>query len=244
MKLHLIEGGAGCAYAIQHHCVAVVVDALRASATAAFLLEAGAVELIVVRDVDEAFAMKRQFPDALLAGERNGVPPPGFDLGNSPLEVARATGRRVIFTTTTGAGRLVSCWGAPAIYLGSTVNATAAARAALRHDRDVVLIPAGLMSDPLFDAQEDWAAAAAIASAANRLDPNLQTGAGGAALDHWIQRIDREGLGPLFEAAPHAAKLRAIGLTADIAFCARLDTTAVAPRVIGKHNAGVIVRKC
>jgi 2-phosphosulfolactate phosphatase len=215
---------------------------LRASATAAFLLDAGALELIVVREVEEALAAKRHFPDALLAGERNGLPPPDFDLGNSPLEVARAKGRRVIFTTTTGAGRLVSCWGAHAIYMGSTVNATAVARAALRHGRDLVLIPAGLMSDPRFNAQEDWAAAATIASAAKRLEPGLQTGEGAAASDHWLQRIDREGLGPIFEAAPHAAKLRAVGLTADIAFCARADVTTIAPRVIGRSRTGVLLR--
>ena len=48
---HLIEGEAGCRFAVEKGCVAVVVDALRASATAAMLLERGARELVVVRPI-------------------------------------------------------------------------------------------------------------------------------------------------------------------------------------------------
>ena len=102
-RWHLIEEEAGCTYAVEHGCVAIVVDALRASATAAMLLETGATELIVVAEVEDAIAAKQSYPDALIFGERGGLPPPGFDGGNSPQDVACAAGRRVIFTTTTGA---------------------------------------------------------------------------------------------------------------------------------------------
>ncbi|MCP4640403.1 MAG: 2-phosphosulfolactate phosphatase, partial [bacterium] len=144
MKYHIIEGAAGCAYAVENHCVAVVVDALRASATGAMLLDAGATEIIAVRELAEAYAAKQAFPDALLFGERGGLPPEDFDAGNSPRTVSVAQGRRVVFTTTTGAGRLVESWGAEAIYMGSTVNAAAVAATAATHETDVVLIPAGL----------------------------------------------------------------------------------------------------
>ena len=52
MNWHLIEGAEGCAYAVASRGVAVIVDALRASATAAMLLHAGASELIVERGAD------------------------------------------------------------------------------------------------------------------------------------------------------------------------------------------------
>ena len=35
---HFIEGEAGCAFAVEQQCAALVVDSLRASATAAMLL--------------------------------------------------------------------------------------------------------------------------------------------------------------------------------------------------------------
>jgi len=165
MRIHLIEGDAGCRFAVEHGAAAVIVDALRASATAAALLEAGAADVCVVREVAEAFALKAFWPDALLFGERGGVPPEGFDFGNSPAEATHARNRRVIFTTTTGAGRLLAAWGAPAVLMASVVNSTAVARYFEKYPVDeAVIIPAGLMSDPSFDAREDWAAAAWLAA--------------------------------------------------------------------------------
>lgn len=238
MKCHLIEGAEGCAYAVENHCVAVVVDALRASAMAACLLDAGARELIVVREVDEAYAAKRLYPEALLAGERGGVPPIGFDLGNSPRLIGDVAERRVIFTTTTGAGRLVACWGAHAIYMGTTVNASAVAQVAASHGRDIVLIPAGLMTDPRFDAQEDWVAAAAIAHIMG-----CPIGEGADRFAHWCSRIEAEGLETLFQSAPHAEKLRRVNLDEDIPFCAALDQITSVPKVLEKIDLGLVVRK-
>lgn len=235
---HIIEGEDGCRFAVEHSAVAVVVDALRASATAAMLLDAGARELRVIREVGEAFALHRRLPDALLFGERGGLPPEGFDFGNSPREVQAARDRQVIFTTTTGAGRLVSAWGAPALYLGTTINASAVARAAAAHNREVVLIPAGLTGDPDFDAQEDWAAAAAIAMAAG----DIRLGEGSKAFLRWRDRIEAEGLETLFQTAPHAEKLRQAHLEADIAFCAQIDLTSALPKAVRRDRDAIVVR--
>lgn len=236
MTWHIIEGEAGCAFAVEHGCVAVVVDALRASATAAMLLDAGAIEILAVRAVDEALALRQEHPDALLFGERGGLPPEGFDYGNSPRDAQAARGRRIIFTTTTGAGRLVQCWGAPAVYMGTTVNATASCRAAARHGRDVVVIPAGLMGAPAFDAQEDWAAAACIARKSG-----APLGEGAAAAKYWLRRIDDEGIATLFASAPHASKLRMAGLQDDIAYCGQVDLTRAVPQGVARLGPAVRV---
>lgn len=235
---HIIEGEAGCRFAVEKRAVAVVVDALRASATAAMLLDAGACELWVVREVEGAFALRNRLPGAMLYGERGGLPPEGFDFGNSPREVEAARDRQVIFTTTTGAGRLVSAWGAQALYLGATINASAVTRAVAGHDCDVVLIPAGLTGDPDFDAQEDWAAATAIAMSAGK----IHLGEGAAAFVDWRQRIEAEGLENLFRTAPHAGKLREAGLEADIAFCAQKDITNAVPEAVRREGDAIVVR--
>lgn len=226
-RWHFVEGTAGCEFAVENHCVAIVVDALRASATAAIMLEAGAKELLVCREVEEARALKAMHPDALLFGERGGLPPEGFDGGNSPQEVGACPGRTVVFTTTTGAGRLVACWGAPAVLLGTTVNAKACIRAAMAYPSDVVVIPAGLAHDPDFDAQEDRVAAAYLASLA--LAKGATLGEGAEACQGWIGRIENQGLSVLFDSAPHAEKLREVGQDADVAFCAQTDLTAAVP---------------
>jgi 2-phosphosulfolactate phosphatase len=235
---HIIEGESGCRFAVEHSAVAVVVDALRASATAAMLFDAGARELWVIREVEEAFTLRERMPEALLFGERGGLPPEGFDFGNSPREVQAARDRQVIFTTTTGAGRLVSAWGVPALYLGTTLNASAVARAAAAQDRDVVLIPAGLTGAPDFDAQEDWAAATAIAMVAG----DIKLGEGHQAFFHWRDRIESEGLETLFQTAPHAGKLRQAGLEADIAFCAQIDFISALPKAVRRDQDAIVVR--
>lgn len=236
MKWHLIEGEAGCVYAREQACVGVVVDALRASATAAMLFHHGAVQITLVREIEDAFRAQSGDPEALLFGERGGLPPEGFDHGNSPADTESAGGRRVVFTTTTGSGRVMDAWGAHAVYMGTTLNALGVVRAALRHDRDVVLIPAGLQGDPDFDAQEDWAAAAAIAMLAD-----ATVGEGALCYREWRQRVELDGLPRIFEAAPHADALREVGLERDIAFCARMNVTNAVPHARETSVYGVVL---
>ena len=237
MKWHIIEGEAGCTFAVEHKLTAIVVDALRASATAAMLCDAGATSVLAVREVAEALEAKGVLADALVYGERGGLPPEGFDYGNSPQEAHHAKGRPVIFTTTTGAGRLISAWGCHAVLMGTTVNASASARAAAALGRDVVLIPAGLTGDPDFDAQEDRCAAVAIAMKAGG-----EIGEGRDLFEHWRDRIDAEGFEALFAGAPHADKLRAIGLASDIAWCAQVDVTHAVPQAVARTELGVILK--
>lgn len=237
MKWHIIEGEPGCVFAVEHRLTAVVVDALRASATAAMLCDAGATSVLAVREVDEALRAKADRPDALLFGERGGLPPEGFDYGNSPQEAHHAKGRPVIFTTTTGAGRLVSAWEAHAVLMGTTVNASATARAAAELGRDVVLIPAGLTGDPDFDAQEDRCAAVAIAMKAGGV-----IGEGRGLFELWRDKIDSEGFEALFAKAPHADKLRKIGLDSDVAWCAQVDVTHKVPQAVSRTELGVLLK--
>jgi len=234
MLVHLIPGEEGCAYACEHDCVAIVVDALRASATAAMLLDAGATEILVVQEVDDARAVKKSDPDALLYGERGGVPPEGFDYGNSPRDVSHAAGARAILTTTTGALRVNQAWGAAAVYMGTTVNATAVAQAALTHERDIVVIPAGLAGDPDFDAQEDWTAATVVME-----ETQLDIGEGAKQFSNMRYRIQAEGIGVLFKKAPHAKKLRDLGLDEDVEFCAQVDLTNAVPKAADRNEFGI-----
>ncbi len=242
MRIHLIEGEAGCRFAVEHGAAAVIVDALRASATAAALLEAGAAAVCVVREVAEARALKETWPDALLFGERGGLPPDGFDFGNSPREAFHARERRVIFTTTTGAGRLLSAWGAPAALMASVVNSTAVAHYVEKHPfNEVVIIPAGLMSDSSFDAREDWTAAAWIAAQVHTMGDNTW-GEGHDRYNNVKRQIDAEGVESLFLKAPHADKLRAVGLEADITLCARVDCYQALPVAIEVFQGGLLIR--
>ncbi|NLV42546.1 MAG: 2-phosphosulfolactate phosphatase [Candidatus Hydrogenedentes bacterium] len=246
MRVHVIEGAGGCAFAAGRRAVAVVVDALRASATAAALLHAGAVDILAVPGVGGALAARRERPDALLYGERGGLPPEGFDHGNSPAEAHHAAGRRVVFTTTTGAGRLSQCAGAGAVLMGTVVNASAAVAAARRlagPDGEVVFIPAGLMDDPAFDAQEDRAAAVFLLECLRRECPDAEIGEGRDLRAAYAARLAEEGILRLFETAPHAEKLRRIHLESDIPLCADPDRYPAVPLAAALSPEGVLLRR-
>jgi len=127
MKIHILplqEGArsaAGCA---------VVIDVFRAFSTACYAAHGGADPIIPVADLETAYALKREQPDAILMGERAGRPPPGFDFGNSPTHIRDVdlAGRTVIHTTSNGTLGLVAAVMSPrtsAVLTGSFVNAGA-----------------------------------------------------------------------------------------------------------------------
>lgn len=224
---HLIDGAEGCAFAARHGLAVIVVDALRASATAAMLLHHGATQITVVGSVDDARTLRAGDPGALLFGERGGIPPEGFDGGNSPRETARAEGRRMIFTTTNGAQRLIEAAGAPCVCFGTTTNARAVAQFALAHPAGAVLVPAGLEGEPPEAATEDRASAAYIAHIAG-----VALSEGADIARAFASQLTPEGLLEVFANAPHAAAMRAIGLDDDIAWCARIDQCSAVPHVL------------
>jgi len=57
----------------------VVFDVLRATSSMITGLGAGALEIFPVNSIEEARERKLKEPELLLAGERDGLPPEGFD---------------------------------------------------------------------------------------------------------------------------------------------------------------------
>lgn len=114
--------------------VVVVIDVLRAFTSAAYALDAGAPEIVLVGETDTAFALQARMPGALLMGEINGAPIPGFDFGNSPAPYLTADlrgpdghGRRLIQRTTHGTQGVVRATAADPILTASFVVAAATA---------------------------------------------------------------------------------------------------------------------
>ena len=126
----------------------VVFDVLRATSSMITAFAHGAAEIHPVRTIEEALERKKQFPDAVLGGERNGDPIAGFDLGNSPLEYRDLAGRRIITTTTNGTLALRSCERAHRVLVGAILNIKAVAEELRRADTpEIVIVCAGTFAD-------------------------------------------------------------------------------------------------
>jgi 2-phosphosulfolactate phosphatase len=123
---------------------AVIIDVFRAFTTAAVAFANGASKIIMVGDVEEALALRAAGIGDLCMGEVGGRAPPGFDFGNSPFEVSKASleGRTVLQRTSAGTQGIVAAKNATRLYAGSLVTATATARAVLRQSPAVVTLVA------------------------------------------------------------------------------------------------------
>lgn len=84
--------------------VFIVVDVLRAFSTTAYAFSRGAEKIILVGDVDEALSLKSQIPNSKAMGEVGGLPPAGFDLGNSPTQILEHDLSGMTIIQRTGAG--------------------------------------------------------------------------------------------------------------------------------------------
>ena len=84
--------------------VVVVIDVIRAFTNAAFAFSRGAKEIYPVSGVEEALQLKAETPNSLVCGEVGGVPPEGFDFGNSPTQTNKLDLNGKIIVQRTGAG--------------------------------------------------------------------------------------------------------------------------------------------
>jgi 2-phosphosulfolactate phosphatase len=82
----------------------VVIDVIRAFTNAAFAFSRGAKEIYPVRTVEEALKFKTEVPNSLACGEVGGIPPQGFDFGNSPTQTNTLDLHELILVQCTGAG--------------------------------------------------------------------------------------------------------------------------------------------
>jgi len=84
--------------------VVIVIDVIRAFTNAAYAFSRGAKEIYPVSAVEEALQLKAQIPDSLVCGEVGGIPPEGFDFGNSPTQTSQLDLNGKVVVQRTGAG--------------------------------------------------------------------------------------------------------------------------------------------
>jgi 2-phosphosulfolactate phosphatase len=202
--------------------VGIVVDVLRATSTITQALAAGYRRVLCCAEIEEARALAEREAPAALAGERRLEPIPGFDLGNSPRDLAGAPAAETLILTTTNGTRLLTSAAArfDHVYVGSLLNLDAVAAAAAAHDQDVAVLCAGVLGELALD---DAYCAGRIADAlgGDRTDSAIAA----VRLAHTYDTA-AAGIG----SGRSAWNLRRHGLADDIEWCARENALAVAPR--------------
>ena len=207
---------------------AIVIDALRASATMITAIQNGCARILPVENTEDAMDMyKFTEGEKLLCGESKAKKVTGFDLGNSPLEYVRemVEGKIMIYCTTNGTRAVRSTFEASKIFIGSFINAAAVAQKAVLEDRDILLACAG--TNHCFS-MEDTLAAGCILDEISKLTQDIQTDdLGSLALR--IYRMYRANLQEPMQGIRHYENLKALGFEKDIEYCFTINSAATVP---------------
>lgn len=214
------------------HTVCVVFDVMRATSSMVTALAHGAAGIYPVRTIDEALALKKAHPDAVLGGERFGDRIKGFDLGNSPLEYRQGMdGKRIITTTTNGTVALRACEKAECVLAGALLNLDAVrARLSALVPEKVMLICAGTFREM---ALEDVIAAGAICACL----PDAEKSDSAHAAECVYRKYEGDLLGGL-KHARNGRALVAAGRAADVEWCAQRSIYDV----VGVMRGGVLTK--
>lgn len=223
--------------AVRRGDVIIIIDVLRCSSTIIAALANGAKGIIPVKTLKEAKAYHQKHLEFILAGERRGLKPEGFDLGNSPLEFSPETikGRHVILTTTSGTMAISLAKNGRWTLIGALLNAKAVAEAAMKiAEKEQIGISLVLAGKKGRFSLEDFICAGAIVGSLPTEKVKHSDAALAASLA--FQQAS-ESISRTVQIGDHAQFLKSVGFGADIKFCCRLDAFGIVP----VYKNGVIV---
>jgi 2-phosphosulfolactate phosphatase len=231
MRLDVVFSPAGLAAADIQGRTAFVIDILRATTSICAALHHGAKALIPVASTEEALRLAQTIgsTDVLLAGEKNCLRIPGFQLGNSPLEMTEPAvrGKTVIVTTTNGTKAMLACQGAAAVYgacAGNLSLSAERAREALERDGRVLIVCAG--RDGAFSLDDAYCAGRLAAAALGDLRSRRGLNDAAIASLDLVRRYGNEWHRPLRRSRAGRELIR-LGFRDDVLDAARLDAYPV-----------------
>jgi len=218
--------------------IAAVIDVIRATSSIAALFAGGAGSVTIAATLEEAYRLKKKEPGKLLCGEVSGLPPEGFDYGNSPLEFSRLKlgGRKAILKTTNGTASFLRARESQAVYSLSALNFSAVLKKILEEaektGKDILFICSGELGRLAYDDAYIAGLAVKYIMENSPEPPGLSDS---ARLILSAVKGDRD-IERALEASTSARSLKAVGLGDDIPFCARLDEYDVAPEAFVRDN--------
>lgn len=215
--------------------VAVVIDVIRFSTSVLAALEAGAAGVRTAPSPADAARLADGLgrSGVLLCGEVGGEPIEGWDLGNSPRELAsgRVAGRTLVYSTTNGTRALERVRDAERVLVGCLRNLGAVAGRVRELALPALLVCAGREGRVGLD--DAWCAGL-LADRLSEEDPRLEPDDGArvaVAASRWLGVPDRDALA----ATGAGAALVSIGYGGDLDVCAEMDVTGAVP-VLGERG--------
>jgi 2-phosphosulfolactate phosphatase len=214
----------------------IVIDVIRATTTLTTMIEQGASCVLIADTLEQAQEAAQQVPGRLLCGERNALPLPGFDYGNSPAQFSRLdlSGRELILSTTNGTRAFFACPEQSVRLAGCFYNAQAVCAHALRlageQGSNIAIVCA---AERGYFALDDATCAGYLAIELQRRHPALGIHESALAARALYDAYTPPKLLDYCNSARSVAKA---GLLEDLEFCMRISHSECVPKVIGKDT--------
>ena len=212
--------------------IVVVVDIFRATSTMVAALANGISSIKTCADLEGCRAMSAA--GYLIAGERNGITAPGFQLGNSPLAYLNGAyaGKKLAMTTTNGTLAISKSVGAEEVLIGAFPNLSATVSYIQSKQKDVVIHCAGWKSK--FNLEDSLYAGALAKS----LERTHESSDDASIAMKTLYEKEGHNLKGFLSQASHAKRLQNHNIDSDIDFCLSLDLFSL----VGKVEHGVLTR--
>jgi 2-phosphosulfolactate phosphatase len=217
----------------------VVVDVLRATSSLVTMFERGLEEAIIASSLDEARVFAERDPGLLLCGEEGGLPPDGFDHGNSPstFDEMDLSDKRAVLVTTNGTRALQGVPTGTTVLVGALLNVEAIARTMVAQDLNrASIVCAGERGGASVCVEDVYCAGAIVGRMLTLGKFDVDDGAAVAL------QVYRSFLSPVeaLLAGKHGPALRELGFAEDIVFCAREDVFSSVP--VGERDTESVLR--
>ncbi|MHA1303311.1 MAG: 2-phosphosulfolactate phosphatase [Candidatus Heimdallarchaeaceae archaeon] len=216
----------------------IVVDTFRASTSLVTLIDSGAERIFVVGNKKEAIFLKEHFnPSPILIGEKNGFKIKGFNYGNNPslFYDLDFRGYEIVFTSTSGAKRILLLQNQKYILIGSLVNLTSISEEAVRLQRegcgDIYIIPVGYYEDEEAYIEEDWITSVLIAEKVKELEKSTELVKSKLFLKTEAIIKNTTDLSQRLKETSNGQKLNKMGFKHDVEFAVSLDRLKKVPMV-------------
>ncbi len=203
---------------IETQGLVVLVDILRATSTITAALCQDVIVVKPVASLEEAMLFKEM--GYIVAGERGGSRPEGFDLGNSPREIKKAAGRKVVLATTNGTRTLKFIKKAKAVIAGSFLNLSAVAKFTQRFS-EITLLCAGTQGELSL---EDFLFCGKLLQ---ELTETEVINDAGIVAKQYAENI--KDLESAIFSSHHAQRLTKLGFKDDVIFCSKLNICPIIP---------------
>ena len=206
----------------------VVIDVLRATSVMITALYYGAKSVKTVTDVEQAFGIQKTNPNVLLTGERDALKVPGFDFGNSPLEMMQQSvkDRDLIMSTSNGSKAIAVAAQTKSIRAAAFVNMNAVVKDLLSLNEDFIIICSG--TNGSFSLDDGLAAGMII----NRIQAKTAVRVNDSGLAMALAISDESKLLENLKDCYHLKLLQERGFQSDIDYCLSTDIIEVVPKYV------------